>query len=1081
MITSKNSNFTAAFDIGHSSIGWSVFEGEYMDAFPKAAGVVVIPPGIAMTTERANMRRSRRHVKATRERIALLSKYFVARGLISEDQSKPKTAFGHSQPWLLAARALLGYQLLSGVELWNVIRWYAHNRGYDGNASWSRSSEEEKKEDSEKVDNADSLMKQFGTGSMAETICAYLEIDIELPKKRSSRKYFKGENVAFRRDVVVSEVRQILQQHIGKHQGVDSQLIIDLLEQIPPKDRFDHHFPKNYEGGLLMGQKIPRFNNRIIPVCPVSGQKKPLRHDPLFFRFRWAMYLLDLRVERTDASESKLTVEELKRLDRWGRSVGRFTPTNFRKAVEEITHCQVPQLDKRLMTDEMAEGIGQVDFVKAAIMKVFGTIRPMLEPEDVDPLWEVIPDPVRNRLFNRASRTQTQPTLRGLQIDSQKYGISKERFDTVVADLYEKIHSKKTKSTPSLDAVFQNKIILDRAHGRAPYSREVMKTAVHQIYEGIDPRSPDQALYIDEKRRRELEETPIDQLTNNHLVRHRLKIFEKLLNDIRKDFETDNQKLRTLTIEVIRDLTEFSGLNDKEKAILLNSKTKHHGKVATWLQNKLHELGKDEFFSASLIRKARIGDDLNWTCPYTGQIMCVQQLLNNKLELDHIIPRSQRQSDSMESLVLTFREVNEMKGNRTALQFIHDEASHEVPGRPNWGILPESRYLDFVSKLKPPTNSPEDQRRQKRRQRLLKTLSYDKRDREFTDAELVQTSHLNKLAAAVAGRLFDKDCKPRIIHIPGSVTGAIRQSWRLNGLLGAVLSDVLVDPSNPGQGVKPKHEIRNITHLHHAVDAIALGFAAARFPADKEFYKVLSSRHVDREHRLPWEDLVRFSVDGSPYLKPLADSVKKEVIRCLAEKRVIYHIPKTMKGVKTEQTIWGVGAQLSNGKIEIFQYEDLKDQKNRRIGQVRRRRKRDSEWPGKLLGYEKNSVESNLGSVRGAIQVKGNFGVTLEADPKIIPFSNVYRTLNDLGLKDSLDKILRQYDIIELKCGKYVGIWRVLSVKNTEAYGVSIDMIKSDRVYRKGMKLKEGFKNNYPVKDMVRDGVVKIVSDYCGV
>jgi hypothetical protein len=50
---------------------------------------------------------------------------------------------GDSHPWLLAARILAApsnekaKHLLTWPQLWDVLRWYAHNRGYDGNLRWS--------------------------------------------------------------------------------------------------------------------------------------------------------------------------------------------------------------------------------------------------------------------------------------------------------------------------------------------------------------------------------------------------------------------------------------------------------------------------------------------------------------------------------------------------------------------------------------------------------------------------------------------------------------------------------------------------------------------------------------------------------------------------------------------------------------------------------------------------------------------------------------------------------------------------------------------------------------------------------
>ncbi len=76
--------------------------------------------------------------------------------------------------------------------------------------------------------------------------------------------------------------------------------------------------------------------------------------------------------------------------------------------------------------------------------------------------------------------------------------------------------------------------------------------------------------------------------------------------------------------------------------------------------------------SAGLIRKARIAEDLDWTCPYSEQRYGAIELASGVFDKDHIIPRSLRPSDSLESLVITSKAINAMKGNRTALQFMQE-------------------------------------------------------------------------------------------------------------------------------------------------------------------------------------------------------------------------------------------------------------------------------------------------------------------------------------------------------------------------------------------------------------------------
>ena len=91
--------------------------------------------------------------------------------------------------------------------------------------------------------------------------------------------------------------------------------------------------------------------------------------------------------------------------------------------------------------------------------------------------------------------------------------------------------------------------------------------------------------------------------------------------------------------------------------------------------------------TAGLIRKARVAEDLGWRCPYTGIKYEPKDLVTRHVDKDHIVPRSQRASDALDSLVITFSAINKWKGNRTAWQFVSEEQGKSVPGLPNLSIV----------------------------------------------------------------------------------------------------------------------------------------------------------------------------------------------------------------------------------------------------------------------------------------------------------------------------------------------------------------------------------------------------------
>lgn len=174
MQASTNPNrLEIAFDIGHSSIGWAVLATPDASApSVRGCGTVIFEKDSALANTRRLHRSQRRHVRATRQRIARMEKLLVHLGIFTaaELAAKHRANGGSPTPWLLAARVLAsdGAQTLTWSELWDVLRWYAHNRGYEEITGETRDEGEEsdeKKNDTEKVENAKAALAQFGKNS----------------------------------------------------------------------------------------------------------------------------------------------------------------------------------------------------------------------------------------------------------------------------------------------------------------------------------------------------------------------------------------------------------------------------------------------------------------------------------------------------------------------------------------------------------------------------------------------------------------------------------------------------------------------------------------------------------------------------------------------------------------------------------------------------------------------------------------------------------------------------------------------------------------------------------------------------
>lgn len=1065
-------SLSLAFDVGHSSIGWSVLTApETGTPDLLGCGVVLFEKDSALAIQRRQHRQQRRHVRATRQRIARMEKLLAHLGALSEAELKAKHAAsgGSPTPWLLAARVLAsdGQQRLTWSELWDMLRWYAHNRGYEPIGA-----DDDEEENKEKRAHAQEGMTQFGTHTMAETICGWLGQKDPLGPRVGTTESYKARDAAFDRSVVRSEVRRILEAHVGALPHVDAALLSALLDDAHAISCPAIRLPRRYSGGLLFGRLATRYHNRIIGRCPISGAKLPNKDCPEFYRFRWAMLLANIAVASpTDAALRPLTPSERAELTQIASRDGYFTPAEFRKTVRTLTGSTRDNLDQMFMDATAAENLVLDSALRLATSNAW-----------IAPLWPHLPESVRRHAINRWRRGRTQ-TLLDLRNEAAAAHADLTAFDQALGVLCsasaKRRGRKEAEPPPTPEQILGTRFPAPLIGGRAPYARPLLTQAYREVMDEKAPRHPKQeggCLFETPDLRRARDARSLDQQTNNHLVRHRLQILGRLVAQLVADpayAAGDASRVGRITLEVNRDLREMAGLTAQDIAKEMNERLRSHTQVSKRL---LADLPPGTKINASLIRKARIADDLDWCCPYTGKEFEPIHLVARKVDLDHIIPRSQRPSDSLDSLVVTFSEINKWKGNRTAWQFMHDEETKEVPGLPGLHLKQLRRYEADAAALDK-RGHLDDQRRKKRRIEKLLLQRYEEKAGGFTPGMLTQTSQLARLGQQVLRAPFrDLAKQPAFVALPGPVTARVRAAWDVLGCLAEAAPGVL-EKSTDADGrehltVRTKTEIRDITHLHHALDACVLGLAADRIPNRGDVWRLLLERRLNAAQRADLESLGLgdFDANGGFRLRDLPDTLKKQLRQRLAERRVVQHVPADMSGIRVEENTRGI-VKRENGRVYLLQ------------------RKRNAD--GKLVVNYTDELESKvvglstagkLAKLRGVRVIADNFGVAILDDEKlppterfvIIPFARVWEQLEVLRQRNGGKKpqVWRNGQIVDLPKTPRAGKWRIFSIKNTSNMGLVLDLGSVEATSASWI--------NVRLKSLLRDGANRVESNLAG-
>jgi CRISPR-associated endonuclease Csn1 len=269
---------------------------------------------------------------------------------------------------------------------------------------------------------------------------------------------------------------------------------------------------------------------------------------------------------------------------------------------------------------------------------------------------------------------------------------------------------------------------------------------------------------------------------NNPVVRHRLHHFTRVIQEMTEFCRKGKHGAvpDRVCVEFVRD--DFLSTKKKQKLEKFQKARREENKNA---RERVAELGID---GSDAARRFQLWKRQGGQCPYTGE-----QLLETDLadyEIDHIVPRSLRGPDAAVNLILTKRDTNRAKDERTPFQWLSGQGE---------------RFTEFQARLDSMNALP----------KKTKALCIS------PDAEELVTRYTDLAATAWIARLTQ-----RIVHIhfgwDPPTSGAARRFEVVSGALTA--------------GVRYKYELNKIlNHLdenkkdrsdprHHILDAMVISF-----------------------------------------------------------------------------------------------------------------------------------------------------------------------------------------------------------------------------------------------------------------
>ncbi|MGJ8744191.1 type II CRISPR RNA-guided endonuclease Cas9 [Polaribacter sp.] len=328
------------------------------------------------------------------------------------------------------------------------------------------------------------------------------------------------------------------------------------------------------------------------------------------------------------------------------------------------------------------------------------------------------------------------------------------------------------------------------------------------------------------------------------------KVREKISNSINKNKDT-NQRIRELLYEFknfkdVKDIrpnskTQFDKLKIYEQTILSQYSEKELKNEVLIGKLTVDSFIKKEQPTSSEILKYKLWLEQKYKSPYTQKVIRLSDLFTSKYEIEHVIPQSKYLDNSFNNKIICETEVNSLKDNRIAYNFIQEFQETEVPlnGGGYVSIIKQLDYEQFVK---------ENYDGKKLENLLREDIPKNMVERQKNDMRYISKVALKTFSNIVREDGEQESTVKNVLSVAGGVTAKLRFEWGLNSVWSSLveyrfrrLNILICGAENEENGLfgkvqknggffKPEvplefrdnFELKRIDHRHHALDAIII-------------------------------------------------------------------------------------------------------------------------------------------------------------------------------------------------------------------------------------------------------------------
>ena len=307
--------------------------------------------------------------------------------------------------------------------------------------------------------------------------------------------------------------------------------------------------------------------------------------------------------------------------------------------------------------------------------------------------------------------------------------------------------------------------------------------------------------------------------------------------------ENTNLRIKAILQELIDEVDDIrpyspsqqEKLKIYEEGVYSNEKEKEK-------LDEIDKIRKNNKPSKSDIQRYKLWLEQGYRSPYTGAMIQLSDLFTTKYQIEHIFPQSRFFDDSLTNKVICETEVNQLKDNMTAMEFIISNPERIIDlGGKTVTIFSVNNYTKHIETY------------YSKNKNKIKNLLSEEIPESFINRQLNDSRYISKVIKMYLSKIVreDKDwtieaeaTSKNIIPVTGSITSKMKQDWGLNDIWNEIISprferlNAMTNSNLYGQlenkngknifqttvpdDIAKGFSKKRIDHRHHALDALVI-------------------------------------------------------------------------------------------------------------------------------------------------------------------------------------------------------------------------------------------------------------------